>query len=230
MPRLQLFSPNLWTAEGPVVSFFLGFPYPTRMAVLRLGGNRLFLWSPIAPDPELIAEVQSLGTVAFLVSPNKLHHLALADWARIFPNAALWASPGLRRKRPDLTFAGTLVDHPESGWAEEIDQVLFAGSIFLNEIVFFHRESRTALFCDLIQNFPRGWYTGWQGWLARLGGIVQPDIGTPRDWRLSFLNRARARKALAHILAWKPARVVVAHGQLVRTDGEGFIQLGLRWL
>jgi hypothetical protein len=229
MSRLQYFGPGLWTAEGPVVSFS-GFPYPTRMAVIRLSGERLFIWSPIAPEPDLLREVESLGKVAFLISPNKIHHLSLSDWSRAFPDAQLWASPGLPKKRPDLAFTGTLSDQPEAAWAGEIDQVHVTGSFMMSEIVFFHPESRTALFCDLIENFPQGWFKGWRAWVARLGGIVQPNIGAPGDWRITFLRRAPARQALARILAWHPARVAVAHGQMARTNGEAFIRHAFRWL
>jgi hypothetical protein len=43
---LREFGPAIWVGEGPVVSFF-GFPYPTRMAVIRLAEGGLFAWSPI---------------------------------------------------------------------------------------------------------------------------------------------------------------------------------------
>src|SRR5690348_4048401 len=49
------------------------------------------------------------------------------------------------------------------------------GSFYLTEVVFFHRHSHTALFADLIQNFPRDWFKGWRGAIARLGGIVAPN-------------------------------------------------------
>ncbi len=45
-PPLEEFAPGLWVAEGPVVSFY-GFPYPTRMALIRLSDGGLFVWSPI---------------------------------------------------------------------------------------------------------------------------------------------------------------------------------------
>ena len=55
----------------------------------------------------------------------------------------------------------------EPDWAADIDQVVVHGSFALTEVVFFHRRSRTALFADLIQNFPRDWFKGWRGFLAR---------------------------------------------------------------
>ncbi|HEX4534470.1 MAG TPA: DUF4336 domain-containing protein, partial [Rhizomicrobium sp.] len=70
---LEPLGKDIWIAEGPVVSFF-GFPYPTRMALIRLGNGDLFVWSPIALTPELKAQVDALGPVKHLVSPNKIHH------------------------------------------------------------------------------------------------------------------------------------------------------------
>jgi hypothetical protein len=96
--------------------------------------------------------------------------------------------------------------------------------------VFFHRASRTVIFADLIQNFPRDWFKGWRGVVARRGGIVAPDHGTPGDWRLTFLDRRAARAALKKVLAWPIERVLIAHGTLPSADGAAFVRAGLRWL
>jgi len=229
MTSLTPFGENIWVAEGPVVSFY-GFPYPTRMAVIRLTNGQLFVWSPIALDQALRAEVDTLGIVAHLVSPNSIHHLFLGDWKRAYPEARLYASPDLARKRPDLTFDATLGDAPEPAWAGEIDQVEMGGSFFLTEIVFFHRASRTAIFADLIENFSRDWFKGWRGWLARLDGITEYDPGAPREWRWSFWNRERARAAFQRIVDWHPEQAIVAHGEMVKSDATAFIRKAFRWL
>lgn len=175
---LREFGPGIWTAEGPVVSF-LGFAYSTRMALIRLSGGGLFVWSPIALTPALKQEVDAMGPVRFLVSPNRLHHLFLAEWKFAYPQARLYASPGLHDKRKDLAFDGELGDAHEPEWAEEIDQVPLHGS-FLTEVEFLHRAIRTALFADLIQNFPPDWFKGWRGIVARPDGICAPHPGAPR--------------------------------------------------
>jgi hypothetical protein len=229
MSALQPFGPDIWTAEGPVVSFF-GFPYPTRMAAIRLANGDLFVWSPIALTPELKKEIDALGRVAHLVSPNKLHYLFMAQWKAAYPSTRLYAPPGLARKRKDLHFDATLGDTPDPAWATDIDQVRMGGSFALTEIIFFHRKSRTAIFADLVQNFPRDWFKGWRGLLARLDGITASDPGAPREWRFSFRNRRAARKALARIIAWQPEQVIIAHGDMVRQDGAAFIRKTFRWL
>ena len=142
---------DFWIADGPVVQFFAVLPYPTRMAVVRLGDGSLWVWSPIALDDALAAELDAIGPVRELVAPNKLHHLALPEWVARYPEARLHGARGLARKRRDLHFHTELGDTPDPAWAEQIDQAVFRGSLFLDEVFFFHRRSGTALVTDLIQ-------------------------------------------------------------------------------
>jgi len=198
-PLLQ-FGPEIWTADGPVTSFH-GFPYSTRMAVIRLSDGSLFVWSPVALSDPLRSAVEALGPVRHIVSPNALHHLFLLEWQSGFPAARLYATPRLRRKRKDLTVDAELGEAAAPDWADDIDQVVMHGSFALTEVVFYHRTSHTALFADLVQNFSHDWFKGWRGFLARRGGIVAPCPGAPKDWRASFLNRGSARASLDKILA-----------------------------
>src|SRR5262249_17893261 len=162
---------------------FHGFPYPTRMAVIRLSDGDLFVWSPVGLSQPLRVAVEALGPIRHLVSPNALHHLFLAEWQLAYPEARSYASPRLLRKRKDLTFDAERGTAPEPVWAADVDQVVVRGSFTLTEVVLFHRSSRTALFADLIQNFRRDWFKGWRGVVAQFGGIVAPNPSTPRDWR-----------------------------------------------
>jgi len=144
------FGPSIWTSRGPIISF-LGFRYPTRMAVIRLPNGGLFVWSPVALSTSLKKNVDALGSVRFLVSPNRLHHLYLSEWNSAYPSAKLCAPPGLRAKRKDLAFDRDLSDTPKE-WSAEIDQVPVRGSI-LTEVVFFHRESRPQYLPILYRTF-----------------------------------------------------------------------------
>ena len=208
---------------------FYGFPYPTRMALIRLPSG-IFVWSPIALSAALRHEVDGLGPVRWLVSPNRLHHLFLREWKSAYPEARLYASPGFAKSERIVAFDADLADRPETDWAAEIDQVSMHGSFAMTEVVFFHRVSRTAMFADLIENLPRDWFKGWRGILARLDGIVAPDPGAPREWRASFFNRRAARAALDRILAWPIERVLVAHGEPASANGAAFVRRAFAWL
>lgn len=226
---LHAIGEEIWIAEGPAVSFY-GFPYPTRMAVIRLEDGALWLWSPIELDEDLVVELQKLGPVRHLVSPNKLHHLFLGKWSQRCPQARLYAPPGLVRKRRDLHFDAQLGDTPEAAWKGQIDQILIGGSWAMNELMFFHRRSSTCLVGDLIQRHPPSQTKGWKGWIMRLDGLVGPQGSTPREWRWTFLHRSEARGALERALAWKPRQVVIAHGQCARTGGTEVLRNNLSWL
>jgi hypothetical protein len=226
---LEPVGPSLYTAEGPTVSFF-GFPYPTRMAVARLSDGSVWVWSPVALTPELEAAVEAIGPVRHLVSPNKIHHLFLGPWRARWPEARLWASPGLARRRPDLHFDAELGDEPDPAWAEDIDQTIFRGSFALEEVVFFHRASGTLLVCDLIQRHDPATATGWKGALMRLDALVGEHGSTPREWRATFLRRAPARAARAKVLAWQPRRLVIAHGACADENATAIVDRALAWI
>ena len=107
MPLLKPFGPDIWLADGGEAEV-IGFRYPTRMAVIRLTGGGLFIWSPITLTEGLKRELSALGEVAHIVAPNSLHHLFIAEWVVGYPTASLHAAPGLAGKRPDLDFDGEL--------------------------------------------------------------------------------------------------------------------------
>jgi hypothetical protein len=220
---------DIWIAEGPSVSFF-GFPYPTRMTLVRLSDGGLWLCSPVELTDVLADEVRALGPLQHLVSPNKIHHLFLGHWAQEWPEAKLWASPGLARRRRDLSFHGELGDAAEPAWEKDIDQVIFRGSFAMEEVVFFHHASRSAIITDLVQKFDPATLRGWRGLLMRLDGLVGPEGSTPREWRLTFWNRRAAREALRKALSWDPQRLIIAHGQCVSENGREALARSLSWI
>ena len=223
------FGQDLYLADGPTVSFF-GFPYSTRMAIARLSTGSVWVWSPIPLTKELAGAVEAIGPVGYIVSPNKLHHLFLPEWRNRWPHARLYAPPGLARKKKQLHFDAELGEDEDKPWMTDIDQVVFRGSLAMEEVVFFHRASRTALFGDLIQRFPEGNAKGWKGLMMRLDGLVGRHGSTPRDWRLSFLSRDGARAARRTVLGWKPQRLLIAHGECATTGATEIIAAALNWI
>ena len=226
---LREFGQSLFIADGPTVSFY-GFPYPTRMAVIRLADGSAWVWSPVALTGELADSVESVGPVRFILSPNKIHHLFLAEWANRWPEARLYAPPGLAKRKPELKFDAELGDEPDPAWAADIDQVIFHGSVAMEEVVFFHRKSRCAIVCDLIQRHPESAMTGWKGRLMRLDSLVGEHGSTPREWRASFLRRGPARAAREKLLSWNPERLLIAHGECARTGAKDIISDALSWI
>jgi hypothetical protein len=223
---------KLWIAEGEIVSFF-GVPYPTRSVIVRLESGDLWVWSPVELTAALRAEVDRLGPVRHLVSPNKLHHLYLQQWKAAFPDALLWGPRSTIEKRPDLSFQAALGDEPPAEWRPDIDQAWFRGSFAMDEIVFLHRPSATAIVADLIQMFSSAFlrkHWGWRRFLARLDGLTKDQASAPREWRLSFIDRAPARRARDKVVGWGCRNLIVAHGVPPGPIDDGFLARSFRWL
>ncbi|WP_306303332.1 DUF4336 domain-containing protein [Pseudovibrio denitrificans] len=186
MSSLLSFAPELWLANGPVITAALGFQYSTRMAVIRLQGGELFIWSPIALTEDLKGEIDALGPVRHIIAPNHLHDSFLTEWAQAYPEAKLHAAPSLAEKRPDLSFASTLSDEAPADWQDEIEQCVVGGNSITTEVVFFHKASGTTLFTDLLQQFPKGWFKGWRALIARLDLMTEPPQASPASSVLPF--------------------------------------------
>lgn len=228
MAALQPLGENIWIADGPVVVAY-GMPFPTRMAVVRLERGGLWLWSPVQLNDELRREITALGEPRYAVEPNKLHHLALAQWVDAWPRLELHAPPGLAHKRRDLRFVAELRDEAPPPWRGEIDQQPIEGSFFMTEIFFFHRRSRTCLVGDLVQRHSDDG-RAWKRWMIALGGVGGADGSTPRDARMTFWRRGRARACVERALDWKPRRLVIAHGPCAADDGEAVLRRAMSWL
>ncbi len=125
------------------------------MTIIRLSSGELFVQSPTTLTAELKAEVESLGPVRHLISPNKIHYWWIGDWGRAYPAALKWASPGVRSSALEQgwEFDRDLGETASSAWGEEIDQLIVHGGRFMDEVVFFHKPSRTLILADLIENF-----------------------------------------------------------------------------
>src|ERR671911_1858725 len=151
---------DLWLVDGPVVrmSYLWGsFPFPTRMAVVRLRGGDLLLWSPTAPDEGLRSRIDALGRVRHLVSPNKFHYAHIAAWKRAYSEATAWASPRVRERAAsqhiDVSFDADLGEGPAPAWRGGGEQPLVRRGRVLVVGIFFHRQTRTPLPAGPIQNF-----------------------------------------------------------------------------
>lgn len=226
---------GLWLLEGETVPFFapplpLRLPYRTRSVAARLEDGTLWIDSPVRLTDAIRAAVDALGPVHHIVSPNKLHHLFIDDWRRAYPHARLYAPPGLEAKRPDLDFTAALGDAPEAAWAADLDQLIFAGSIYMQEVVFFHRASRTLILGDLIENHDPADLTRAQRALARFNRMLAPCGETPRNFRASFWRREAARRSLARLMAWEPERIVPLHGPWIERDAVAFLERAFAWL
>jgi hypothetical protein len=221
---LTPFVDAIWT-ETREIRFF-GVETGSRMTVVRLGSGALFIHSPVALDPATRQAVDALGPVAAVVAPSVFHHLHVQAWMDAYPTAVFMGCPGLDWKRPDLAFTGIVADLPHPVWAADLDQVYFSARRE-NEVVFFHRATRTLICCDALLNLSGHPSAGTRR-IARLMGNTAPGKGWME--RVMIRDRRLARRQVDRILAWDIEGIVLSHGPTVPADGRATVERAYAWL
>jgi hypothetical protein len=205
-----------------------GFHMPVRTTALPLEGGGLALVSPIRMTDEIAKEVAALGPVRFLVAPNLLHHLYLADATARWPQARVLAPRGLAAKRPDLRIDAFLEDGLPPELAATIRAVKIEGAPSVDEHVFFHEPSRTLVLTDLVFNVtaPRGLVANIALWLVGCRG----KLAQSRAWRFFVKDRSRAAKSARALLALSFDAAIVAHGETIPAGANAKLERALAWM
>ena len=187
MYELQTIANNLWVVDGPLVRD-TGIWFTTRMAIIKLADSSLWVDSPVPVPGDSLEQIKGLGPVKYLVAATPRHVWRLEKWHSLFPEAELWVTPQINNRfktmmvlPPDkLPYAGILEDTPPPAWANDLEQLVFKGSYFIKEVLFFHKASHTVILDDLIQShkLEKGKFI--HNALIRFGG-VRPPGGVARD-------------------------------------------------
>ncbi len=230
---------DIGVVDGPfeyltMAGIRLPLPFTTRMTVLRLGNGDLLLHSPTAFDAALAAQLQTLGKIRHLVSPNQFHYAHIGEWARAFPDAVAWASPHARARarsrRIDVRFDRDLSPTPPQEWRDEVDQTAVPGGIF-GEIVFFHKESKTLILADTIMSLELEKVRQPWRFAAKLTGMYHPRGQIFFGMRLPFrLQKRKTRAAVEKILSWQPERIIISHGRWFESNGSATVERLFRYI
>jgi len=219
---LEAFAPGLWLREYGVR--LAGARFNARMTVIRLRSGAIVVHSPCPFDAALGAEVAALGRVAALVAPGNLHWMHVRSWQEAFPEAVTYVCRGVEERAPALAFDFVLGDEAPALWAEDLAQVALEGTRLMREVAFLHRESRTLILVDLIENFTPA--TGGTNLALRLLfralGMWSRPMPAP-EYRFAWGDKARIRACMERILAWEFERVILAHGDLVTADAKDVV-------
>jgi len=171
--RQEIIKDQIWTFDQ--VQGILYVIVPVRMTVIRLNAGGLFVYAPIAPTPECLAQLQDLidqhGPIKYIILPTVSaieHKVPAGPFARKFPSAQVYVAPhqwsfpinlplswlGLPGDRTQPLPANS-ADTP---FGDEFDYDLL-GPVGLNvgpfeEAVFLHKASQTLLVTDAVMSIP----------------------------------------------------------------------------
>lgn len=186
--------------------------------------DRQILISPVATAEEA-SEIDTAPLT--VVAPSLLHHIHLEATIERYRPVALWGPPGLAEKVPDL---GPMHVFGEDPWphADQLEFVVIEGAPKRNEVVFFHKASRTIYTADLFFNIrePEGFLTPLT---FRMMGIYK-RFAAAKMWRRWVADRAAFQRSIEQVLAWDFQRIVVAHGAPIEQDAKVQFEAALREL
>mmetsp|Transcript_11097 Transcript_11097/g.25440 ORF Transcript_11097/g.25440 Transcript_11097/m.25440 type:complete len:443 (-) Transcript_11097:21-1349(-) len=131
-----------------------------RMTVVRLQDGKLWVAAPIAPTRQCFRLLDELGEVAHIVAPSTAleHRVSLGEFAKQYPKASVWVTPGQGPLFPPpagckiLPGAGQAGSGVTPSWANELELKLFfveppVTDVFA-EAAFFHKPTQTLLVTD----------------------------------------------------------------------------------
>lgn len=221
---LEAIGKDIWTFAVPLS--LLGMNLGTRMTVIRLQNGQLLLHSTVAHSALLQAEVEKLGTVAWIVAPSSMHHLFVGPWQQAFPAAKTLAAPGVAEKRKDLRLDGVL-DGSDPGWGPELKTQLLGGMPSVNEVLFLHSTSRTLICTDALFFLPgRTGFTGFYAWFA---GVNQRAGQTP-IFKMMIKDKAAYKASWQPVESWDFDQISLCHGDLVPQEGKKVLNDALAWI
>ncbi|CAM9637297.1 unnamed protein product [Ectocarpus sp. 4 AP-2014] len=213
---------DVWCAERPFV--WNGIDVGGRMAVVKLSDGSLWVHSPVDLDEPLKEALASLGPVGHIVSPNYEHVKYAKQWVEAYPSAISYACPGLAERQPEVGFTrevgASIEDESLPEWGDEIRACFmdcennpFTGKPFFNEVVFFHRPTKTLITSDLYWNYPRKEVPfGTRVWKWGMDKVYLPFykkfVVTDGEAFASKVNQ---------ILDWGVETIVPCHGGIVRS-------------
>lgn len=224
---------NIWLHED-TMTLMSALPLRLRMTVVKLASGELWVHSPTTLTAELKDAIDALGSVAFIIGPNNVHHLWLAQWHQAYPEAQLHVSEQIPKKT-GLNDSRILSAADSDRWLPDLRQLWLPGVPLFSESVFFHSASQSLIVTDLIQNHSDKPPSGFAGLLQRwfFAPLGFKGVCTAPPLKLGFVvkDQAAFAGALAVIQGWDFNRIIVTHGDIIENDAkQHFTRLSQRFL
>jgi len=210
----------IWLKEYPIK--YAGTRFNARMTLIRLKNGNLLIHSPCEIDEETRCEINKLGKVECILAPGYYHYFYVGSAQQAFPEAETFLCPGIETKVPDIKFDWILGDRPDPRWADDLDQVLLRGNKYIWETAFFHKQTKTLILVDLIENIThktKGVNWSLKFWWKVIFHMWENPKPAP-EYQFGWKNKHAARNSLQKILQWDFDKIIISHGDLIEENAK----------
>ena len=214
---------QIWVQERNL--WFGGVQLRSRSTIVKMSGGALWVHSPGPPTAEICRELEAIGEVAWIVVPNRFHHLHAAALKKKYPGAKLVGPSSVRTRNREVIVEHDLADPSLGAKLPGFRIVPLAGVPFLDETTFFHEPSQTLIATDLMMcGGPKDHWT-WR-WASRIWGQYR-KLKLPPDVRMRTRRGKELSAALDEMMKLPIARILVAHSDPI--EERPVEQLGAAW-
>lgn len=215
---LKAFADKIWTCETNLKLY--GVELGTRMTVVDIDSKgSLFVHSPIRLSSKLKNEIDAIGTVKYVIAPNKWHHLFIGDFKSEYPASKFYCAPGLESKRADFQFDGVINNEQKYPWNQSLEHKLVFGTPIFNEVVFFHSQTKTLILTDLAIHICESESFASRCILKLLGSYGK--FGWSKIEKILYVrNRTDFKNSIENILQWDIEKILLTHGEPIKSGGK----------
>lgn len=216
---LDRYGDNIWAIRVPLL--MMGMDLSTQMTIVRLPDQSLVLISPIVISDGLKAEIETLGTVTTIISPNTFHHLFAQQCLDSFPEASYLCPAALPLRIKTLPSSSDLYSVSEELWQGQLQTRRISKSHIADEMVFFHPESKTLVVTDCIQFSAGELGLGTKLFAMIAGTLRKPAIS--RLYKLMTKDKQELRDSLEYLLGWDFERVLLPHNTNIEVAAKDVV-------
>ncbi|KAJ7098322.1 hypothetical protein C8R44DRAFT_811339 [Mycena epipterygia] len=217
-------TPDITIFSKPFSRFGI-FPFGGRSTAVRLSTGDVWVLASTPLTHDTKAAIDKLGPVKWIMAADAMHHMFLAQFKKVYPQAKVIGVEGTaeKKKKEGLTIDGAYGVDPAGtkyGFEDEIYACYFSG-FAAKDVAWFHASTKTLIVGDLLFNLP-----GKEQYSKSKSGSKLPIVGGIDPWgsvHKHFVwgqgkDKVAMKRDAETVLGWGPERVIMCHGDVIEKD------------
>ena len=210
------------------------YPFPSNLQGEKIEHTHLLSSEQAGWDNlNLIYEIEPAGEMPESIASTHALVICMGDCQGKYKLDGKWHR--IEIKQPNITISKTF-ERDKIDFNGELEYIPFKGFqayippkiVTVNEIVFFHPNSKTLILTDSAFNFDRNFPLVTQLAARILGSYqsLQPSLLE----KIAIRDKEAISKSISSILAWDFQRVIMAHGNIVEKNAKEQLAAAYNWV